>query len=107
MADEYIKRLSVYRAFDDGCKECRDSCSEFDGFLPDCEECLLRSVGKQIKEIPIEDVAPVVYCKDCKYAYYTMYCHEIEYSCENENGLNRDVPAYGYCYWGKRMDGET
>ena len=48
----------------------------------------------------MEEHPEIVFCKDCKYAYPTRYGHEIDYSCTNENGLNRDVPAYGFCYYG-------
>ena len=89
MADEYIKRSDAIKAVDNLCHV----------YFPENKA--------KLEAIPAVDVAPVVYCKNCKYVYETRYFQEIDYTCENENGLNRDVPAYGYCYYGERMDGET
>ena len=49
MNGEHNKRDLIYSALDEGCRQCREDCGKYDGFLPDCEECLLASAGRKIK----------------------------------------------------------
>lgn len=55
-----------------------------------------------IKHLPTADVAPVVYCKDCKYSDAMedggRYCHRL-------GGVCRDVDDY--CSRGKRKDADN
>ena len=60
---EYIEREAVQQAFSKSCQECHDSCIEFDGIYPDCEQCLLHSVKKALLALSAADVAPVVHGK--------------------------------------------
>lgn len=48
----------------------------------------------------------IVRCKDCRYGYqfYDVQNGITDnwVECRNANGLNRDVPEDGYCYYGER-----
>ncbi len=58
--DEHISREAVNNIFDQACTECKEACLEFDGFMPDCDKCLLHTAKSQFKTIPAADVRPVV-----------------------------------------------
>lgn len=61
--------------------------------IDDCVELVNR-----IEALPMEDVAPVVRCKDCEYSY-----DEISYLCCSQGvGVDREVPTNFYCAYGKR-----
>ena len=45
-------------------------------------------------------IDPVVHCADCKYAIVGYYCGERYWTCDNNEGLYRDVPDDGFCYCG-------
>ena len=77
MAD-YISREAVNQIIAAQCGECVDTCLEFDGILPDCNQCLLHGAKKAIESIPAADVRPVVRgkwiingwtirCSECRY----------------------------------------
>ncbi len=56
---EYIEREAVNQIIAAQCGECADFCLEFDGILPDCNQCLLYGAKKAVESIPAADVAPV------------------------------------------------
>lgn len=70
--------------------------STLDDINPDCVEAVDVSV---IKEMPCEDVAPVVFCKDCKFAGrgFTGKDHR----CAIFNAMVWDDD---YCSYGERGD---
>ncbi len=58
---DYISRDAAKKVFQEKCSECEDACMEFDGFMPDCSQCLMNGAAKSIiNEIPAADVRPVV-----------------------------------------------
>ena len=57
---EYIEREAATTLFARACGECKEACEEFDGFYPDCNQCLLHGVLKEFASIPAADVRPVV-----------------------------------------------
>ena len=57
---DYISREAVEQIISAQCGECADTCLEFDGIQPDCNQCLLGGAAKAIKRIPAADVRPVV-----------------------------------------------
>lgn len=54
---------------------------------------------KRNRFCPLKTVK-VVRCFECKYASFSEYRGELYISCENNEGLFRDVPEDGYCYLG-------
>lgn len=50
-------------------------------------------------------IDPVVHCAECRYAETFIVCGEPILTCDNNEGLFRDVPEDGYCYCGARMEG--
>ena len=60
-----------------------------------------------IDNAPTIDAVPVVRCSECEYAQTIIYRGEPTLTCNNNEGLFRDVPYDGFCYCGARMDGET
>lgn len=63
---EYIKRAVAVTVCDKQYRECLRK-SDFCGDTVDWNICA------DIKAIPAADVAPVVRCKDCKYAYINSF----------------------------------
>jgi hypothetical protein len=57
---DYISREAVKQIIAAQCGECADACLEFDGIQPDCNQCLLHGVLKELATIPAADVRPVV-----------------------------------------------
>lgn len=57
---EYIEREAATTLFARACGECKEACEEFDGFYPDCNQCLLHGVLKEFASIPAADVREVV-----------------------------------------------
>ena len=58
---DYIDREEAKKVFQKKCSECEDACMEFDGFKPDCSQCLMNGAAKIIiNELPAADVRPVV-----------------------------------------------
>lgn len=51
MPSEYYLKDHVIEALDDACKECQDACIEFDGFMADCNQCLLNGAKQKIKAL--------------------------------------------------------
>lgn len=54
-------------------------------------------------DMPGADVVPAVRCIECKYASFSFHQGELYISCENNEGLFRDVPEDGYCYCGEKV----
>ena len=52
MMAEYIEREAATTLFARACGECKEACEEFDGFYPDCNQCLLHGVLKEFASIP-------------------------------------------------------
>ena len=59
--------------------------------------------AEDINNAPTVDAVPVVRCIECKYASFSFHQGELYISCENNNGLFRDVPEDGYCYCGEKV----
>lgn len=57
---EYIEKDAVFQIIAAQCGECADTCLEFDGIQPDCNQCLLHGAAKIIGTVPSSDVRPVV-----------------------------------------------
>lgn len=64
--DEYIKRAVAVTVCDKQYRECLRK-SDF------CGDTVAWNICADIKAIPAADVAPVVRCKDCKYAYINSF----------------------------------
>lgn len=60
-------------------------------------------IRADIDDQPTVDAVPVVRCIECKYASFSFRQGELNISCENTEGLFRDVPEDGYCYWGEKV----
>lgn len=58
---------------------------------------------KVIDDQPTVDAVPVIRCIECKYASFSFHQGELYISCENTEGLLRDVPEDGYCYCGEKV----
>ena len=59
--------------------------------------------AEDISNAPTVDAVPVVRCIECKYASFSLHQGELYISCENNEGLFRDVPSDGYCYCGEKV----
>ena len=57
---EYIEREKAIQVVLDACNECLDTCAEFDGIVPDCNQCMLDGVHRRLRATPAADVRPVV-----------------------------------------------
>lgn len=57
-----------------------------------------------LDSLPTVDAVPVVRCIDCKYAETFIVKGEPKLTCNNNEGLYRDVPKDGFCYCGARME---
>lgn len=55
---DYISREAIEQIIASECGECADTCLEFDGIQPDCNQCLLYGVVKAVKALPAADVRP-------------------------------------------------
>lgn len=68
------------------------------------EETVMRYYEiEEIENAPTID--PVVHCAECVFAKIYVICGENILTCDNNEGLFRDVPPDGYCYCGAKMDG--
>lgn len=63
----------------------------------------VRDAMKDVDKQPTVDAVPVVRCIECKYASFSFHQGELYISCENNEGLFRDVPEDGYCYCGEKV----
>ena len=57
--DEYIKREAAIKAMEK---------ADYTLIANDADSCKADYLREIIESVPAADVAPVVYCKDCKYA---------------------------------------
>lgn len=104
---EYIDRDAVYTAFANACTDVLERASEIyyiAGFS-------YEHVIEILDNIPADDVAPVVRCKDCKYSTLpskqtqlygkpgTLTCHNRKSPCNNRNVASED-----YCSYADRKD---
>ena len=53
---EYMEMLPVLKSAADACLECLTTCGEFDGIMPDCNQCALKSVKNCLESIRPADV---------------------------------------------------
>ena len=69
---EYIEREKAIQFVLDACNECLDTCAEFDGIVPDCNQCMLDGVHRRLRATPAADVRPLVKSKwaDNRIAFY-------------------------------------
>ena len=59
----------------------------------------------EIRKIPAADVAPVVRCKDCKYAYINSFsaASGVLFCSSSMKEMQQD----DFCSYGERKDGDT
>jgi hypothetical protein len=59
----------------------------------------------EIRKIPAADVAPVVRCKDCKYAYINSFsaASGVLFCSSSMKAMQQD----DFCSYGERKDGDT
>lgn len=59
--------------------------------------------ARTLKKIPTADVAPVVRCKDCKYAYINSFsaASGVVFCSSNMKAMQED----DFCSYGERKDG--
>lgn len=88
---EYIKREAALAI-------CEEEYREQLRILNYAGDSVAWNIGHAIKALPMEDVAPVVRCKDCEYSY-----DEISYLCCSHGVcVDCEVPTNFYCAYGKR-----
>ena len=110
---EYIERNKVIQLLLDACSECKDGCMEFDGFLPDCTQCVIGEYKVEISRLPVADVQPVKHGKWGKYSNTCSNCgiskyNFISFNFDDKNGYARPFGTWNYCpRCGALMDGET
>lgn len=83
---DYISREAIRAVFQRSCDECKDTCLDFDGFMPDCEQCPVHTAQSRIEALPAADVRPVVRGKwlepDDDYGY--LMCSACEERSPND-----------------------
>ena len=102
MANDYISREAAISIIMEACAECMDACAEFDGLVPDCDECMMNGAKKKLATITAADVRPVVLCRDCKHRIVNEHYGEKGYMklkamCELDTG---DIFEFGRNAWG-------
>lgn len=65
-------------------------------------EKILRYESKDGLHVTVTYVGELVRCKECKYSETIIYRGEPTLTCNNNEGLFRDVPCDGFCYVGDR-----
>lgn len=101
---ECIEREAVKQIIAAQCGECADVCLEFDGIMPDCNQCLLYGAKKAIDSIPAADEQPVVLCKDCKYwNRERISCEGLARCNTGESGI-RYRSQYDFCSRGEKRE---
>lgn len=111
MADEYIEREALLNNRPEGRNLGQVGKEEYNKGWNDCR----RAFFECIEEEPAADVAPVIYCRNCKHRgtdECPMY-HEETVSWQNKDLMPEwDVIAHdftrddGFCDRGDRKDGE-
>lgn len=95
--DDYIKRSDAIKAFEDAVPDVIDFLAENMGYS-------YPNVEKIVGSIPAADVAPVIRCRDCKYAMMT-YSGECKY-CKMwmQDGIDDALYLDGdfYCAFAER-----
>lgn len=84
--------------YDPSSYEGHDPNENWDNVISTFEE-----IRADIDDQPTVDAVPVVRCIECKYASFSFHQGELYISCENNEGLFRDVPEDGYCYCGEKV----
>jgi hypothetical protein len=86
---DYLIRATGHKATCDGCTDI------------DCVDCIRDEV---VKNLPIEDVIPVIRCKDCNQSFQ-RYDHTLSYLqlwwCDKWKNIMRGCD---YCSFGERRD---
>lgn len=63
-----------------------------------------KPIAQEILErLPGEDVEEVTKCEYCEFSSVYYYCNELYWTCDNEEGLHRDVSPDSYCSAGIRI----
>lgn len=94
---EYIKReaaIAYIREQSDECQKAFEELGGESGIYADA----YNDLAEDFYSIPAADVAPVVWCKDC------LFWESGENECESWEWckmLNTDMPADGFCRYGK------
>lgn len=59
----------------------------------------------ELRDVPAADVAPVVRCKDCKYAYINSFsaASGVLFCSSSMKAMQQD----DFCSYGERKDGDT
>lgn len=77
---------------------CPEGLSDADFFLA------LNAVAEEVDCIPLADVAPVVRCRECKFAYRIDGPKE-EYDCRKVSAFIKFFKADHFCSYGEKKDG--
>lgn len=100
---DYIEREKVMQLVRDACSECKDCCEEFDGLIPDCNECIMGGLKVKIPQLPIVHIVP---CEDCEYGKKdTWHGGTPCVVCENLDAFDYCKPhdADWFCADGERI----
>ena len=102
---EYIKREAAIKAIEK---------ADYTLIASDADSCKADYLREIIESVPAADVAPVVHCKDCKYAdterrnaTEKRYFNSILF-CRNSNLCDDEPLAMwpdDFCSYGERRDG--
>lgn len=95
---EYIERGRLQTAIQKGCKPWG---YDYYRYVMGWSDCLTR-VRDMVRKAPAADVAPVVWCKDCKYYKPDEY----EFGCECDSGLVYVKANDDFCSYGERRTGK-
>lgn len=87
---EYIEREEINKAMKEVCDD------------PSCPMHVAAEIAQIIDCAPTADVAPVVRCKDCKYAQNDYDGFSTTVGC---NMLKCAMGWHSFCSYGKRKDG--
>ena len=60
-----------------------------------------RQLSEWLKELmklkQLKEQTEIVRCKDCRFSSTYVYCGELDWTCNNPEGLSRDVSEDSYC----------
>ena len=91
---EYIEREVAIKAVEK---------ADYTAIADDADSCKADYLREIIESVPTADVAPVVRCKDCKYAYINNFsaASGIVLCSSSMKAMQED----DFCSYGERMDG--